>query len=150
MLELINNYLFELEMDRKNTQNRMSISEKFIDTLDQLIYNMDSVELKNMEGIGNLTWPDIAYEMGIDIRDTGDKEIILLKQIILQRTAELQAETSLKDMSLVQEIIYDKWYAESMDYGMGVDDEVMGGYGTTEDYEEEITERELRERRNRG
>lgn len=150
MLELINNYLFELEMDRENTQNRMSISEKFIDTLDQLIYNMDSVELKDMEGIGNLTWPDIAYEMGIDIRDTGDEEIKLLKEIILQRTAELQAETSLKDMSLVQEIIYDKWYAESMDYGMGVDDGVMGGYGTTEDYEEEITERELRERRNRG
>lgn len=150
MLELINNYLFELEMDRENTQNRMSISEKFVDTLDQLIYNMDSVELKDMEGIGNLTWPDIAYEMGIDIRDTGDEEIKLLKEIILQRTAELQAETSLKDMSLVQEIIYDKWYAESMDYGMGVDDGVMGGYGTTEDYEEEITERELRERRNRG
>lgn len=151
MLELINNYLFELEMDRENTQNRMSISEKFIDTLDQLIYNMDSVELKDMEGIGNLTWPDIAYEMGIDIRDTGDEEIKLLKEIILQRTAELQAETSLKDMSLVQEIIYDKWYAESMDYGMEDEDEGMiYGDMLPEDYAEEITERELRERRNRG
>tara|TARA_R110002020_G_scaffold84282_3_gene208892 strand:- start:389 stop:1234 length:846 start_codon:yes stop_codon:yes gene_type:complete len=151
MLELINNYLFELEMDRENTQNRMSISEKFVDTLDQLIYNMDSVELKDMEGIGNLTWPDIAYEMGIDIRDTGDEEIKLLKEIILQRTAELQAETSLKDMSLVQEIIYDKWYAESMDYGMEDEDEGMiYGDMLPEDYAEEITERELRERRNRG
>jgi len=150
MLELINSYLFELELDRENTQNRMSISEKFIDTLDQLMYNMDSVELRDMEGIANLTWSDIAYEMGIDIRDTGLEEIKLLKDIILQRTAELQAKNSLEDISLVQEIIYDKWYAESMDYEMGVGDEVMGGYGTTEDYTEEITERELRERRNRG